>query len=430
MLLPLLAALLLPAQDDPAAQKKKILEDVEKRLKAQDEKLLKDIERIIDEEQRRAAGRAPAPAPVPAPAPRAEAPAKKARGYLGIRPADLSDDERKAAGVKNGVKVEDVVAGGPAEKAGLRKGDVIVAVDGRAVDSPLEVPAIVQAAGAGSTLAIEYVRGKDKGTAKAVLAPHPMDVPSAAPAPPKPAPPGDQQQGRAEDDLRERMKKLLEKKEEAPAPQAKPGEPRKPAPPQEPPAEGNDPFAFDEGMFEQFRGLLEQFGMDPEQFFEKGKDGKYRFNQDWGRLFKDLDLEQLFKNLPKGVPGLPGIPGFEDEAPAPQAKPRRAPPEGPLPNVYLGLLAEEASDDLRAQLDLDAGVGVFVGAVAAGSPAEQAGLKKNDVVVKMDGKPVRGKAGLADLLRAAKPGQEVTLTVLRKAKEQTLKVTLGERKEE
>jgi membrane-associated protease RseP (regulator of RpoE activity) len=413
MLLPLLAALLVP-QQDPDALKKKILEDVEKRLKAQDEKLLKDIERIIEEEQRRAAGKAPAPAP------RAEAP-KKARGYLGIRPADLSDDERKASGVKNGVKVEDVVAGGPAEKAGLKKGDVIVAVDGRAVDSPLEVPAIVQAAGAGSTLVIEYVRGKEKGTAKAVLAPHPMD----APAPPKPA-----EQGKAEEDLRERMKKLLEKKEEGPAPQAKPGEPKKPAPQAEP-QQGDDLFAFDEDMFEQFRGLLEQFGADPEQFFEKGKDGKYRFNQDWSRLFKGMDLEKLFKQLPRGVPGIPGLPGFEEEAPAPQAKPpRRAAPEGPLPGVYLGILAEEASDDLRAQLDLEPGVGVFVGQVTANSPAEKAGLKKNDLVLKLDGKAVRGKSGLAELLRAAKPGQEVTLTVLRKAKEQTVKVALAERKEE
>jgi membrane-associated protease RseP (regulator of RpoE activity) len=412
MVLTLAAALLLPAQDADGL-KKKILEDVEKRLKAQDERLLRDLEKVIEEELRRG-GAKPAPVPGIPSAPRAEAP-KKARGYLGIRPADLTDDERKALGVKSGFRVDDVVAGGPAEKAGLKKGDIVVAIDGRAVESSQEVPGLVQAAGAGSTLAIEYLRGKEKGTAKALLAPHPLDAPAAAP----PA-----EQGKKEEDLREKMKKLLEKKEEAPAPQAKPppAEPRKPAPQDPAPGEG---FGFDENLFEQFRGVLEQFGMDPEQFFEKGKDGKYRFNRDFGRLFKDLDPEKLFRNLPK-------IPGFEDEAPAPQAKPARppAPPEGPLPNVFLGIQVEEASDDLRAQFELEAGAGVCVVQIVPGSPAEKAGLKKNDLLIKMDGKALRGKAGLADALRAAKPGQETSFTVLRKAKELQVKVVLAERKEE
>ena len=52
------------------------------------------------------------------------------------------------------VEVEAVTPGGPAEKAGLRAEDVIVTIEGKAVDSPQEVPAAVQSAGAGATLKV------------------------------------------------------------------------------------------------------------------------------------------------------------------------------------------------------------------------------------------------------------------------------------
>ena len=100
--LPALAA----AQDDDAL-KRRILGDVEKRLKAEEERLLRDIEKLLDEELK---GAAPAPAEKK-PAPKAEAP-RKARGYLGVRPGDLDEDARKALGIKGGIRVVEVVPGG------------------------------------------------------------------------------------------------------------------------------------------------------------------------------------------------------------------------------------------------------------------------------------------------------------------------------
>ena len=67
--------------------------------------------------------------------------------------------------------------------------------------------------------------------------------------------------------------------------------------------------------------------------------------------------------------------------------------------------------------------------VLAGSPAEKAGLKKNDILTKIDGKAVKGEDSLAKFMSSAKAGQEATLTVLRKSKEQTIKVTVGEKKD-
>ncbi len=400
MIAALAAVLLLaPAQDNDAL-KRKLLQDVEKRLKAEEERLLKDIERVIEEELKR--GKAPAPAP----APKAELP-KKARGYMGVRPGDLSDDDKTALKIKSGIKVVEVVEGGPGEKAGLKKDDVITAIDGRAVDSPQEVPMLVQAAGAGAKMKVDLLRGGEKKSIDVVLGKHPLDGEEQGKAePPK------------EGDLRERLRKFKE-------PEAKPAPapaPKKPTPKaEEPQEEGDDLLAFDDAMMEQFRGLFEQFGMDPEQFFDQGKDGKYRFKKDWSQLFKGM--EKFFKDMPR----LPGLqPDEEPAEPEPAPAPKKPAAKKPAaPRVWLGIQGEDVGDDLRAQLDLAGGV--LVTDVAPGSPAEKAGLKKSDVVLKLDGKALKDADGLAEFMGSAKAGQEVVVTVLRKGKEQTFKATLGQK---
>lgn len=400
-----LLPLLLPQQDNETL-KKKILTDVEKRLKAEEGRLLKDIEKVIDEELKR--GKTPAPAAKAVEAPAAK---KGGRGYMGVRPGDLSDEEKAALKIKNGIKVVEVVEKGPGEKAGLKKDDVITAIDGKAIDSPQEVPALVQAAGEGAKVKLDVLRGGEKKTIEVTLGRHPLD---------------EEQQGKAEPpkegDLRERLKKF---KEAEPKAEPKAPAPKPKAAPQEEPGEGDDLFAFDDEMMEQFRGLFEQFGMDPEQFFEQGKDGKYRFKRDWSQLFKGM--EKFFRDMPRGLPGLePEEEPEEEPAPKKPAAKKPAPPAAP--KVWMGFLGEEVGDDLRAQLDVQDGV--LVTEVSPGGPAEKAGLKKSDVILKLDGKPLKGPDALGEFMAGAKAGQDVTLVVLRKGKEQTLKITLGQRSQE
>jgi hypothetical protein len=403
-------ALLVPQQDNDAL-KKKILQDVEKRLKSQDDRLLKDIERVIEEELHRPA--AGAPAARQDVAPKADGP-RKGRGYMGVRPGDLTDAEKAALKIKSGIKVVEVVEGGPGEKAGLKKDDVITAIDGRAIDSPQDVPGIVQAAGAGSKLKIDLLRGGEKKSLEVTLGKHPLDEQQGKAEPPK------------EGDLRERLKKFKEAEPRQDPPKAPAPKPKKAEPKQDEPGEEDDLFAFDDTMMEQFRGLFEQFGMDPEQFFDQGKDGKYRFKKDWNQLFKGM--EKFFKDLPRGLPGLQPEEDPEPEPePAPKKPAAKAPKAPAAPKVWMGFLGEEVGDDLRTQLDLEGGV--LVTDVSPGGPAEKAGLKKSDVILKMDGKAVKGPDDLAGVMSGAKAGQEMTLVVLRKGKEQTLKVTLAERKE-
>lgn len=404
------------AQDsDKDALKKELLKEVEKRLRTEDDRLLRDIEKLIDEELRSGPKAAPkvAPKPEPKAEPKADAPPRKGRGYLGVRLIELTDEDKKALGIKGGLKIGEAVPGGPAAKAGLQADDVILSLDGRTVDSTQELAPILQSAAAGTSMKVEYLRDGKKKTVAVVLGAHPAE----APAPPQAEPP--KQQGKSEEDLRERVKKFLQKKEtpqEESKPKAKPD-----------PDEGggnnlDDFFALDEEMFDQFRDMFEKFGVDPEQFFEKGKDGKYRLNDQMKEMFKNFNFKDF---LPKGLPG-------EDPEPAP--KPRKAEPrpepkkaEPRIPKPWLGIQPEELPDELRAQLDLPEGEGLLLTDVVAGGPAEKAGLKKNDILTKIDGKPVKGEETLAKFMASAKAGQEVTLTVLRKSKEQTIKATIGEK---
>src|SRR6516164_1983266 len=121
------------AQDqDKEALKKDLLKEVEKRLRSEDERLLKDIEKLIDEELKGGAKGAPKAVPKPEPRgdpkaePKAEAPKRKGRGYLGVRLIELTDEDKKDLGVKSGLKIGEVVEGGPAAKGGLQADDVIL----------------------------------------------------------------------------------------------------------------------------------------------------------------------------------------------------------------------------------------------------------------------------------------------------------------
>jgi thiol-disulfide isomerase/thioredoxin len=64
---------------------------------------------------------------------------------------------------KTGVLVKDVIPGTPAEEYGLKAGDEIVAVEGKAVKDPKELIQAVQSQGVGTTVTVRYLRG---GTAE------------------------------------------------------------------------------------------------------------------------------------------------------------------------------------------------------------------------------------------------------------------------
>jgi len=91
---------------------------------------------------------------------------------------------------------------------------------------------------------------------------------------------------------------------------------------------------------------------------------------------------------------------------------------------HLGVGLEDVSSDDVKRLGLGAEEGALVRHVAEGSPAAQAGIKADDVIVSFSGEKVRSAAHLSRLIRETPAGRAVALTVLRAGARQDLHATL------
>lgn len=87
---------------------------------------------------------------------------------------------------------------------------------------------------------------------------------------------------------------------------------------------------------------------------------------------------------------------------------------------------DNSGDLLRAY---GATQGVFVQKVAPGGPAEKAGLKAEDIITAIDGKPVRDGQDLINRVADTPVGHTATITILRDRKQQDLRITIGDRRQ-
>jgi len=93
---------------------------------------------------------------------------KVTRGYLGVNIQAVSPDMAKAFGLSHGggALIANVAPGGPAAKAGLERGDVILEMDGQAVNGPDDLSVRVSEMAPGTTVHFKVFRnGKDLDTA-------------------------------------------------------------------------------------------------------------------------------------------------------------------------------------------------------------------------------------------------------------------------
>lgn len=86
----------------------------------------------------------------------------------------------------------------------------------------------------------------------------------------------------------------------------------------------------------------------------------------------------------------------------------------------------------KYKLSVDYGALILKGsngeaAVTAGSAADKAGIKINDVILEVNGEKITKNSKMSDLIAKYNPGDKVTLKILRDEKEISLDVTLGER---
>lgn len=92
-------------------------------------------------------------------------------GYLGVFLEEVTPERARDLGLteERGAVVMKVVGGSPAEKAGLKENDVIVAFNSRRVDSVREMHRLLSETPSGRTVSIEVIRGRNHQTISATL---------------------------------------------------------------------------------------------------------------------------------------------------------------------------------------------------------------------------------------------------------------------
>ena len=99
---------------------------------------------------------------------------------------------------------------------------------------------------------------------------------------------------------------------------------------------------------------------------------------------------------------------------------------GKVRRGMLGVTIQSVDADLASSLSLPAARGAIVTSVAAGGPAERAGLKRGDVITAINKQPIVDNNSLRNLVASMAPGATVEVTALRNGRDQNFQVALAE----
>lgn len=99
---------------------------------------------------------------------------------------------------------------------------------------------------------------------------------------------------------------------------------------------------------------------------------------------------------------------------------------GTISRAYLGVTYYELSPEMARSYELPVEYGALVSEVAGDSPAAQAGIQRNDIILAVNGVEVAQNQSFAELMTTAQPNQAVTFSVLREGETADVQVTLGE----
>ncbi|MBF0413937.1 MAG: PDZ domain-containing protein [Desulfamplus sp.] len=91
---------------------------------------------------------------------------------------------------------------------------------------------------------------------------------------------------------------------------------------------------------------------------------------------------------------------------------------------YLGMGLADVPAALSQELNLKAGVGVYVKSVTVASPAEKAGVKSGDVILKFDGKNAATHQQIGDILKTKKVGSVIKIVINRNGKKKSFHIKL------
>jgi serine protease Do len=100
--------------------------------------------------------------------------------------------------------------------------------------------------------------------------------------------------------------------------------------------------------------------------------------------------------------------------------------KGKVTRGWLGVGIQRLTPELAKSFGVNVDDGVLVSQVMPKSPAEAAGLKTGDLILSIDGKPVKEPRQLQTLIAEADIGKSLEFSILREKEKRTLKIQIGE----
>jgi S1-C subfamily serine protease len=95
--------------------------------------------------------------------------------------------------------------------------------------------------------------------------------------------------------------------------------------------------------------------------------------------------------------------------------------------AFLGVGTTDLTPELKSQLNVNVDAGAVVDSITNGSPADDAGIRRGDVIVQIGDEQVKNGGGVATAVRKHQPGDKVSVVFVRGSDRKTVEVTLVQR---
>lgn len=97
---------------------------------------------------------------------------------------------------------------------------------------------------------------------------------------------------------------------------------------------------------------------------------------------------------------------------------------------WLGVIVQTVTPELAESFGLEEGKGALIADIEQGGPADKAGIKPGDIIIKFDGKDIKDMTELPLMVAETPVGKKVKLVVVRGGKQKTIPVEIGELQEQ
>jgi serine protease Do len=104
--------------------------------------------------------------------------------------------------------------------------------------------------------------------------------------------------------------------------------------------------------------------------------------------------------------------------------------DGEVKRGYLGIVIQSLTPELSESFKLESQMGILIAKVSKDSPADKAGLRQGDLIIRFNGQEVTDTGSFRNRVSLTPPGSNAQLVVIRNGKEKSIEVKIGHLSEE